>query len=252
MIVVYSQDEIHRCMVERALEGLPVDATGSRALFEQIVRDACCAIVVLPDLGQPSLLPWVQSLHGAHPHLGWIVLTRFAPDNVAELLQLRFQPHLVWLAHAEKTLGPAVTNILQSGGLGCLSRTIRDSQGIPPELRDALTRALLLGRPPRTVAGLGRGVGLKERRVRYLWSLHFTHTSSPREFIDWVLLARALRLRMIGETWSQVAAKLSTKEDTLRAVCARRVGLSLSELEGRGPEFLQRQLGDWWTAARSA
>ena len=246
MVAVYCQDDLQRAMVARTLIGLPVSTTGSRAEFEDRVQRACSAVVVLPDLEDDEALTWFRDLRRKAPHAVRVLVTRFTPSNAVRLLEMKESAHAVWLHEVDPTLARMVGEILRTDGVGCLARIIRGGEETAPELCRGLVRACLSRRLPRTVAGLCTAAGLEEHRLRYLWRRHVTPGSSPGEMVDWLLLGWAFRCKGSLGSWARVAATLGVKEDTLRAVCVRRTGLTPSQLQAEGVNPLQDRFRAWW------
>lgn len=94
------------------------------------------------------------------------------------------------------------------------------ASGMPPELAQALERVPVLNRAPCTVAGLCMLAGLPEHRLRYAWTKHRAPGRSPKELVDWMILAWAVRSKatpgLLGTGGQRVEDQGRNPEDSMR------------------------------------
>jgi AraC-like DNA-binding protein len=167
------------------------------------------------------------------------------------LVDLPGLSHVVWFEEIHIALAPAVARELQADILACLATAIETASGLPQELRRGLALACSMPRPPRTVAGLCRALGIEEGHLRYLWRRNMAGASSLREFVDWLLLGVALRLRPMEGSWAAVADRLGLSEETLRNIFIRRTGHRPGQLAGTDPGIVRGWSAEWWAKARA-
>jgi len=246
MIAVYCQEEALAKTLAGVLADLPLRLTSDPARFQQSIGDACCVVVALPNLADADWLVCIDRILGHPPRTELVLVTRFKPENAPALLNLRSVSRVVWEGDLEFGLRPAVVRVLGRHVLACPEKAVEDLMKAGIDLGGVLAILGSPRRPPVTVAGLAAATGLSERRFRYLWHRSISPSASPKQFLDWLLLGKALHLREFERSWVRVAGSLSVKIDTLRAISLRSTGLTLSELEGEGFESYNRRFADWW------
>jgi len=220
--------------------------TGSRQEFQRSVGRCRCAVAVVPDLCCQETSDWITSLAGLSPAISWILVTRFNRRNVHKCLKLSFPVEVVWLADLRRTLPEAVRDALEAPSVVRLCEIIERAEGLHPELRAGLLRACRFARPPRTIQGLCRAIDIPERRFRYLWKLTANPCVSPKGFADWLVLCTAVSTFEQNHSWTKVAQALGIKKGTLYRICSRMTGLTLGQVESRGPGFLHQLMEGWW------
>jgi hypothetical protein len=250
-LVVFGVNALPGDEVAQALGSLDWQRAGSASELENLARRACCAVVAIPRLSDPGVLAWFVPLLKRYPRVGWVLLTSFSRGNASRLVDLPGLSHVVWFEEIHTALAPTVVRVLQADTLACLATAIEAAGELPQELRLGLALACTMPRPPRTVAGLCRALGIEEGRWRYLWRKNMAGAASPKEFVDWLLLGVALCLRPIEGSWAAVANRMGLSEETLREVSIRRTGHRPSQLSGFDPGMVRAWSGEWWAKARA-
>jgi len=246
MIALFCEDDLLATRVLRVLHDEPLRHENSRAGFVGLVKLARCALVVLPDLCDPDRRRWFRSISEASCSTGWILLTHFEPGNALHLAELDPSVRVLWLFEMEHSLPPVIQEFSQTDLLDMVFELALQASGTSSDLAKAFEQLAKMPHPPRTIGGLGKAAGLTEHRLRYLWTRRQGPVGSLRELLDWVIMAWALRLRTTLRSWAKVAGELRIKEETLRALCLRRTGMTPSALEAMEGRALKEKLLDWW------
>lgn len=249
MLAVYCKNAEEAKASDRDLLLLGGKVTGCREEFGRISAESICSVGVVPDLTDPEILSWLTTLIRNTPWPGWIVVTDFSPANASQLVQLTGVREVVWSEAPSLVLRRAVSRVLEAEPEAHLIEAVRKSELLHPDLRRAVAEACLLRRLPRTVAGLCERAHISENRLRYLWRQYTQAGRSPKELVDWLLLARARRLYPRCGCWDRVANELGVKENTLRNICMRLTGQTLSQFRHGNPGSANTLLKRWWADA---
>jgi hypothetical protein len=144
---------------------------------------------------------------------------------------------VVWICEAEHSLRRVLDQLPVRTLLGRIAGGI-DAAEIPTRFRDALRVALTAEEPIRSVEQLADRLGLDRRTLWYHWrNAAAADAAGPKELLSWILLIRAVVLKISGRSWSGAAASLGTDSQTLARVARRCTGSSLLDLcsTGVGP-----------------
>lgn len=223
--------------LERRLDGArwgaPATYCASWDDLERRAGHAPCIVVVAPWLDQDGTLERLARLRSALVFHPLVMVTARHPDNMRLLVRTPAD-EVVWLDElAESDLASAVRRATSQGIMSRLHRNVRQAAHLPARLRTALAATLDGGRSIRTVSDMASAAGRDRRTLWRWWKTYFNGKAceSPARFLDWVVLLRALALKVPRRSWSQVAMDLGVHEDTLSRQARRTLDLRLSELE---------------------
>ena len=224
--------------LERRLDGArwgtPATYCTSWDDLERRASHAPCVVVVAPWLDQNGTLEHLARLRSALIFHPLVMITARHPDNMRLLVRTPAD-EVVWLDElAEADLASAVRRATSQGIMSRLHDNMRQAGHLPARLRTALAAAFDPGRSIGTVSEMASAAGRDRRTLWRWWKQHFDGKAceSPARFLDWVVLLRALALKVPRRSWSQVAMDLGVHEDTLSRQARRTLGLRLSQLEG--------------------
>lgn len=251
MIALYSEDDLLVGDVAQVLPDVHLHHTRCRAEFAGFLRMATCALVALPDLGDPRARHWFRDTASHCSHLEWILLTHATPGNALHLRELPSGVHIVWLNEVKHRLASLIREFSGTDLLDCVVRLVRDAPGAPAEVVRALEGIAESVRPPVTVGGLARMSGMTEDCLRYRWGRAVGPEVSLKELVDWLVLGCCLRRKPALGSWERVAGEVGIKEETLQALCLRRASVTPGGLERLGRAKLRSGLAEWWRRKRA-
>jgi hypothetical protein len=226
-IVVFAErDQEHRAVLD-CLGGATCRPYTTWNMFERALPDADVAVVVLPRLERTEYAS-LGSLRAAHPDVPVVLITVRDPDNLLHLKDA-FLDDVVYLHALPQELPKAARGALEGR---CLARAARLVEAVPgghPDLLTALGRACRLPMPPRTVVALAAIAGWDRRTLYQQWQKSFPAARTPHDFLQWLLLMHAMRLRLRYRSWTAVARALRADRRTLEACAANVAGMQLAE-----------------------
>jgi hypothetical protein len=246
VVVVFCPEDRYRGAIEKALAGLRPLVFSKREDFSRALPQTACAVVVIPSLLPSAELVWLRKLGQRHPVPSWLMVTGFERENVLALIDFRFVAAVVWVRDLEERLRSTVLRLMSQDPLERLAGKVGGARHLDPDLVRVVVGPCRMRRPPRTVGGLCRLVGVSEDRIRYLWHRQFGQSFSPKHFVDMLLLVRAMEIHDRGLSWAAVAGELRITEETLRPVCQRPTGGTLGALTGSGRTSQLRALVEEW------
>lgn len=207
--------------------------------FRRAMASASVAVVVLPRLVAQDLRA-LRALRA--PRLArWLVpvvlVTSSEPDNARYLKDVTVA-EVVWLDEADRELWPAVRRAANGHGSPRtrLADEIRMNERLPLQLRRALEYACRSERPITSIVALARAVGCGRSTLGRQWR-RVVGTGRDRrleDFLDWILLARAVERKAPDRSWEQVADNLRLYKSVLARVARRLTGHTLGDLNRDG------------------
>jgi hypothetical protein len=163
-----------------------------------------------------------------------VVVTSKDADN-ARLLKDLHTDEVVWLQDLERDLPRAVRGAESRGVLQRVASEIERSQLSPPLLRSALAQACRSGQPVQSVHALAAIAGRDRRTLARLWRVSLSGTGFRlKDFLDWLLIVRALSRKHHRVSWAAIATELGVHEHTLARAVHRLLGVRLGELGNCG------------------
>lgn len=194
-----------------------------------------CAVVIADWLCFPRVLRPVRALRRQCAFLPVILVTRKDAENARHLKDVVVE-EVVWKAELERDLERAVARLQGQGLLNPIAAELEVAVHIPALLRSALVYACRATPPVLHVEALARTVGCDRSTLHRQW-LKVVGESTPArlgEFLDWLLLIRAVALRGSGCKWAAVANELNTHPVTLSRATVRLTGRPLPKIANAG------------------
>jgi len=252
MIAVFLREPTVRDFILAALSGLSVVNETADERFSELVGPAQAGILVVPHLDGDAEVAWFRRLTTEHPGKPWILVTEFETENVANLVHWGGISEIVWSGEVPRALRPTVERLLTGDPIARFVAFLEDS-GFESEELVQFLRGACLSRPlPTTIKGLCWKVGVKEPRIRYLWSQCFRDGRGPKEFLDTLILVHCLELHDSVGSWEKVAEAVHIRGKTLRAICHRVAGTGLSEALEKFRKEERDFLREWWLRSRAS
>ena len=217
----------------------------SKADFEHLAADRPSAVLVCPGVDQEDCASWIGGLVERQPATHWIVVAEFSKRKADALLKLPKGVDVVWRDEVPTVLSGVAARAARGSPRDHLVRRIETTPDLAPALKTLLLAACRCSPVPRSVRGLCRLGGVSERTLRRWWNRAMSPWTSPREFVEWLVLATALAEYSESPSWTRVARELGLKKDTLRKTCLRRTRLRLRELADGGPEQFVDSFEAW-------
>lgn len=242
MLAVYSAEEELGARIDRCLDGSRTPRiTGTWDDFADLLADADAGVVADPE-PEPELFGRIQSCRELHPGTPLLLVTRRKSGTLRRLKDVRLE-EVVWTGELEEELRPSLERAEAERRFREIEERLAGATHLSPTLRTALQRAVRRRPPLISVADLAAEVGRDRRTLWHHWSGAYPEPSelTPKGFLDWVLLLRAIVARSGDESWGRVAGELGVHTRTLRRMADRRLGISLAEVAGMDRErFFER------------
>ena len=248
MVVLYCTVAAH---LARVLAAIPahqhaVAASDWRQLH-RLAADAAAAIVVLPTLGEDGLLELstLTASSLAHWVLPVVLVTSLEAENARRLKEVTVD-EVVWLSALQRELGPA----LQRASHRSLSPRmhladeIRRAENIPSNLRDAIEHACRSERLVESIAELAKAAHCGRSTLGRQWrrTVGTGRGNRLEDFLDWVLLLRAVEKRKSERSWEHVADELGLYGSALSRLARRTCGCTLRELTAGGEALALKRI----------
>jgi hypothetical protein len=224
-VVFADRDQEFRAVLNAA--GVDCIQCRTWSAFEHALANADVGIVVLPLLDRSEYASLI-AYQAAHPLVPIVLITRRDPDNLLHLKDATVDD-VVYL-HALQELPGAVRAALERRCLARAARTIEAVTVRDAELLTTLVRACRLPLPPRTVLALAALGGWDRRTLYQRWQKALPTARSPHDFLQWLLLLHAARMRLRHRSWKAVARVLGADRRTLEASAGNLVGVRLADI----------------------
>jgi AraC-like DNA-binding protein len=245
MILVYCRDPRLMACVAEGLTDEMVSVVPSWRRFTRPSLMVECAVVVLPVLEGPRFTDLCDWSRRTRPPA--VLVTSFDMDNLVKLTAV-LMDELVCVRSITRHLRIAVSAVRNPSPLCAVERHLTEHPSLPYELRIALISGCRAAAPPRTVAEYAAPASChKSTLYRQFRRCNPTEDRSLGDFVDWVLLVRALQ-RLPGNKLSNVAGELGVDEKTLRRIAERLTGRRLSAIRSTGLGEAVRLFHVWLTA----
>lgn len=208
------------------------DATTCRDAFEQGLSMGCCGVACLRRL-DGSDVAWLAALRRSTPHAPLVLVTPLVPDALALVGVLRAAaPPVVWEEEVATRLAPAVREEVAKDPLQRLVAVVSASMEGTPVVRHAMRVAVRTWPPITSVRLLAEALAVSRETLYAHWATCFSGRLRPKEFLEWVVLLRALTSD--GRTPIRVAAEVGVDPRTLERLCHRRLGVTFPRARGDG------------------
>jgi hypothetical protein len=240
MLALYCADRVR---LQRMLDVLSASdctaAYNSWPAFESAALTSECAIAVVSWLSTDDAVSRIAALRFRSPLLPLVVVTAKDADNVRLLSRLVVE-EIVWQHEAERTLSLAVRSARSHAMGRRITESIAAADHLPVQLRTGLIHVLRSLTPVRSISEVASAVGCHRRTLWYQWRLVVRGEPPLRleDFLDWVLLLRAVSRKQASRGWSEAAGAAGIHEHTLARLARQHTGLRLRHLAAVQPQRL--------------
>jgi transposase-like protein len=240
LLVLYADDRSTLTRVSAALPPEPPAVlTDDWAQVERTLPDASCSVVLIEWLHSSADMPRLRAFKSRHPTHPVILVTRWDPENARRLKDVSVE-EVVWLREVERELPGVVHRSCRRDFhfLRCLAVPFEEAEHLPPTLRGALAYACRSEVPVASVKQLAAAMGCDRRTLWHQWSRGVDGQSTLRlqDFLHWLLLVRAVGMKVPGQSWAQVAEELGVHPHTLGRLARQLTGRTLRETCEKGDE----------------
>jgi hypothetical protein len=201
-----------------------------------------CAVVAIDQLEDSAAFQHLCAFKTRVPAFPVVLVTARDADNARHLKHLVLE-EVLWNCEAAAQLRTVVEGMRGRSLFAGLVRELEAAPRLGTHLRTALVYACTSAVPVRSVGTLARAVGRNRCTLAREWRRVMGIRSAPRleDFLDWVVLLRALELRARGRKWAAVADDADVHPQTLSRIAVRLGGDSLAALAEVGPERLMER-----------
>lgn len=212
--------------------GRDADVTTCRVSFEEALSTGSGGVVCLRE-PTPESVAWLSSLRLRRPHAPLVLVTPLVPVSLRVIPAPHAgTPPVVW---AQEVLIGLVPTLSEEVGRDAVRRIagllLSAAEGTPVVAR-ALNRMVQASPPINRVCHLANSLNVARETLYDHWAATFGSGVTPKEFLEWVLLLRALSS---GETKPiRMAAAIGVDVRTLERLCRRRLGVSLAKAREDG------------------
>ncbi len=205
--------------------------------FHELGRSASCAIMNIPWLSASPAFSQISVFRTRNPQCALALVTRWDPENARRLKGV-FVDEIVWSREMRGDLANVIQQICSEefNYVRCLAVPFREAEHLPFALRTALARACKDERPVCSVEALAQLTGCDRRTLWVQWTQSVGAESPLRlqDFIQWILLMRAVGRKRPDNTWGAVAKDLGVHPHTLGRYAKQLAGRTLPELDNFG------------------
>lgn len=160
-----------------------------------------------------------------------VVVTGRTSGNLRALAKLNASA-VVYYDEVKTSLVSTIERIQSAAYLHEVEARLRAAREIAPQLRAALCHACRSHDPIISVTGLAGRVRCDRSTLYRGWARMWGEGEvTLDQFLDWVLLLRAIPRKRAGQTWGSLALSLSTCERTLSRTVRRTLGLGLRDVD---------------------
>jgi hypothetical protein len=239
-LALYCPDERQLIRLQtRVLTGERLLATTQWSRFAESASLAATAVVVMDWLAHDGLVMRLAALRARLPLLPLILVTRRDADNLRLLSRLSIE-EVIFSDEVDRALPAAVLRARGAGVPQGYAELLSRHQGLPPRIRKAAAAALQSRQPLTTLEELAAAVDCDRGTLWRSWRRCFEGEPPLRlqDFLNWVLLLRAIEARSGDTSWQVVALRLGVHEHTLGRIARRLTGARLRDLELAGQQFV--------------
>ena len=216
--------------------------------FRDNASNAECGIVVVRRLSKDEVFHHLRRLMYASARLRVVLVTESDPANSRNLKDILVD-EVIWFEESPQSLIAAVERARVRSCLSGVAAAIDSATGLPWLVRRALCLACSERHSISKVSELAATVGCDSSMLRKQWRKAVSPKADLRleDFIDWVLLLRAVEIKQPNRSWVDVASELRVHEDTLQRIARRFMESSLRHLAAETttellPRFQERFL----------
>jgi hypothetical protein len=239
MIALYCEDPRD---LAQAVAAIPSDLvprqTSGWTYFEQIAREADCAVAIFQEDEGTSPLERLRALTAIKPRVPFVAVIR--PEDLTSARELTLDPDaFLTRGRVGEALWPAARRAIITGALANAGAAMGTSRLLSPLMRAALREILGAPDTPRSPSALAASINSDVSSLLAAWSdevgvrCSFTLTDVG----EWVLLLRTLAAKREGRQWSDVATLMGVHVQHLNQTSRALTGRTLNELAFRGRQI---------------
>lgn len=212
--------------------GRDADVTTCRVSFEEALSTGSDGVACLRE-PTPEDVAWLWSLRLRRPQAPLVLVTPLVPASLRVIPALHAGgPPVVWAQEVLIGLAPTLSEEVGRDAVRRIAGLLRGAAAGTPVVARALSRMVSASPPINRVRHLARSLNVARRTLYDHWAAMFGSGVTPKEFLEWVLLLRALSS---GETKPiRMAVAIGVDARTLERLCRRRLGVSLAEAREDG------------------
>lgn len=212
--------------------GSDADLTLCRVSFEEALSTGSGGVACLRE-PTPEELAWLSSLRLRRPHAPLVLVTPLAPASLRANRALHAGgPPVVWAQEVLIGLAPTLSEEVGRDAVPRIAGLLRGKAVGTPVVAGALNRIVRASPPIGQVRTLAKSLKVARRTLYDHWAATFGSGLTPKEFLEWVVLLRALSS---GETTPiRMAAAIGVDVRTLERLCHRRLGVTLARAREDG------------------
>lgn len=236
-VVLFSADRVlcnrmQAALVSRATPARPV---GTWAVFEREAPRATCAAVAVRWLARDTVFADLCAFKARFADTSLVLITEKDADNARNLKAVLVE-EVIWIHDLERDLLQATMRVCRRHLLYEIADRVERSTCISPTLRRSLVYACRADQPICTVAELARAVRRDRSTLWHHWQKAVGRQATARleDYLDWILLLRAISARGPERPWSCVADELGVHEHTLGRIAKRLTASTLTQLAAEG------------------
>lgn len=233
---VASSTLIGKIVIYRAAENLNVGPTDTALLLPLAVESSdwslcesaivsngiSCLVYVQALLRTDIAVARIARIRGRHPHCAVIVVTERDADTIRLLCPLGVD-EIVWSHQTTLELLRAVGRARTRDLLHSVASIVASLPNLPPLLREALLYVATSHEVVSSVKQLATFMRCNRATLCHHWTKTARVNSPMRleDYLNWVVLMRAVTYKNSGSTWGGVAHRLGLHEQTLSRVLGR-------------------------------
>jgi hypothetical protein len=209
--------------------------TESRERFEHLLDRANAALVVCPLASDdPGFFAWLTQLIQRHAAVPFIAVL---PPESRKARALGQEVTVAWLTEGPEHLLKELRRVAKPNPAGFMAQVANAARRAPAPLPQVAR--VLEGEPISRVEDLLAKLGFSRSYLYAAWR-ESCPAVKPKQFVDVVLLTRALILATRGQTHFEIAEALGVDESTLNRISRRLTGRLLAR--NVSPEGLKEAL----------
>ena len=137
---------------------------------------------------------------------------------------------VVLLSHVSRGLPAVVARAIERTYLRRVARKAEGSKTVPPIMAAAIAAACRSRSPVQSLDDLVVLVGWSRSALARVWQTTAPPSITPKVFLDWLLLLRALAWKTRRRSWESIAEDLRVDKGTLAHVARRLMHRHLTDL----------------------
>lgn len=196
--------------------------------------DAGSAEVVVCVLSQLCGPTWdsLLRLRKQQRALTMMLVAAHSRDNTKALATVAFDEFLLLDDVSEAALAAKIDGLTCRATTRLAAVSLRENKfGLDAEVAATLARACASVQPTRSVRDLACIMGYSSSQLERRWQRCLPPTSKPHDFIQWLRLMQALRMRArTRAAWTDIASELGVQQRTLSMNAKRLFGTDLTHL----------------------